>query len=696
MYEINGMLKRDPDQHVQVESTPASWPFLNHPMRMVGEWADKTQPKYLLRKIVLPKSIGSYAMQMRGAQQCVYEIQQPPPPMLIWAVFSGFTSFLAVLIIGVIDKYGGVFKHHRLPFAIAPVGAASVLIFGVPSSPLSQPRNVIVGHMIAALIGTFMRELFLHASDSFEWMPGALAVGISIGLMGLTNCYHPPAGATAFMAGYSSPMVKRVGWWFPLYPVLPLTLILLGLGILFNNLARVYPVFWFTAAHFARQPEHGMKPVTEAVGSTAGPDGIMVDETTSTNTSALSHDMHAGLPSTSRVEDTVTHQVNDLTGNEDDAERAWMYARIRALEQEVKRLGRELGRNLTRQDRLWQWTRSLPGRPEQRRIWLPSSVKDYVARMRGAQHYRGETQPPPPMLIWAVYSGFTSFAAILVLGVISKYGKTIKDHHLPFAIAPIGASAVLVFGVPSSPLAQPRNVVVGHMIAALTGTFLHEIFKHTGESLWWLPGSLSVGISIGLMGLTNCYHPPAGATAFIAGFSTSDFARVNWWFALYPVLPQVLILVALGILFNNFSRLYPVYWFTTASFARQPTQNQITPTATVDEEEEASAADIKDDSDRSSLNSSSSSSISAQKRSSGLRQTPYSGGTMEQEVIDATGNEADAERAWMQAKIKVLESEVDRLNKNAGNNSGRHHLARHRKHQSQTWHPTYLSHDIFA
>ncbi|KAJ1737851.1 hypothetical protein LPJ72_000085 [Coemansia sp. Benny D160-2] len=340
--------------------------------------------------------------------------------------------------------------------------------------------------------------------------------------------------------------------------------------------------------------------------------------------------------------------------------------------------------------RLWQWTRSLPGTPEQRRIWLPSSAADYAARMRGAQRYRGKPQPPPPpaMLVWAGFSGLTSFAAILVLGVIGKYAGAIKHHELPFAIAPIGASAVLVFGVPSSPLAQPRNVVVGHMVAALTGTFVHEIFRHTHESLWWLPGALSVGISIGVMGLANCYHPPAGATAFIAGFATPDFARVNWWFPLYPVLPQVLILVALGILFNNLARVYPVYWFTTASPARQPAQSPATPAASVAEEEE-NAAGSKDGSDRSS----SSAGSSSHETSPGLRQTPFSGGTMEQGVVDATGNEADAERAWMLARIRVLEAEADRL----GRSSARQRrLAQHRKHQSQTWHPTYLSHDIFS
>ncbi|KAJ1770734.1 hypothetical protein LPJ74_002937 [Coemansia sp. RSA 1843] len=247
-------------------------------------------------------------------------------------------------------------------------------------------------------------------------------------------------------------------------------------------------------------------------------------------------------------------------------------------------------------------------------------------RMRGVQCYKRETRPPPPMLIWAIFSGFTSFLAILVLGVISKYGAAIKDHNLPFAIAPIGASTVLVFGVPSSPLAQPRNVIVGHMIAAVTGSLMHQIFKHTSDSFGWMPGSLSVGISIGLMGLVNCYHPPAGATAFIAGFSTSDFARVGWWFPLYPVLAQVLILVALGVLFNNVARIYPVYWFTSAEFTHQVAPNR-SPTKGSAEDEDSSDESMASDTG-----------------------TPSSSGSargIEQRINDMTSNEADAEWAWM-------------------------------------------------
>ncbi|KAJ1784122.1 hypothetical protein LPJ59_006425, partial [Coemansia sp. RSA 2399] len=147
--------------------------------------------------------------------------------------------------------------------------------------------------------------------------------------------------------------------------------------------------------------------------------------------------------------------------------------------------------------------------------------------MRGAQHYKHETPPPPSTLVWSTYAGFTSFLAMLIVGVIDKYGAAIKNNHLPFAIAPAGAASVLIFGIPSSPFGQPRNVIVGNMISALVGTFMRELFKHTSHSFNWMPGALAVGISTGLMGITNCYHPPAGAAAFIAGNSESAFKRVG-------------------------------------------------------------------------------------------------------------------------------------------------------------------------
>ncbi|KAJ2828707.1 hypothetical protein FBU31_002853, partial [Coemansia sp. 'formosensis'] len=280
--------------------------------------------------------------------------------------------------------------------------------------------------------------------------------------------------------------------------------------------------------------------------------------------------------------------------------------------------------------RLSQWIHALPGRPGHRGIWLPTSLSDYTRRMRGVQCYRAEIKPAPPVLAWALFSGLTSFIGMSILGMITKYGPAIKDHHLPFAIAPAGASAVLLYGVPSAPLSQPRNVFFGHLIAAITGTFMNQLFKNTQDSLHWLPGALAVGISIALMGITNCYHPPAGATAYLAGFYSSDAVRVGWWFMLYPILPVVFVMISVALLLNNLARVYPVYWFTAVHMTPTPSPEQ----------------SPQKESGRESRRSSVSNDAS--------------------EVDNHIDNEEDADSAWMAARIHELEHELHELRAKQG------------------------------
>ncbi|KAJ2459923.1 hypothetical protein GGF42_001164 [Coemansia sp. RSA 2424] len=289
--------------------------------------------------------------------------------------------------------------------------------------------------------------------------------------------------------------------------------------------------------------------------------------------------------------------------------------------------------------RLSQWICALPGKPGHRGIWLPASIPDYARRMRGVQRYHEEIKPAPPVLAWAIFSGLTSFIAMSILGMITKYGAAIKDHHLPFAIAPAGASAVLLYGVPSAPLSQPRNVLVGHMIAALIGTFMNQLFRDSPESLQWLPGALAVGVSIALMGLTNCYHPPAGATAYLAGFYSADAVRVGWWFALYPVLPVFLIMISVALLLNNLARVYPVYWFTAVHMA---------PSTPPDEPK--TQVELSRSPEQSQVQESASESLRSSVDSCGASQ-----------VDDHIENEGDAGSAWMAARIHELEHELHEL-----------------------------------
>ncbi|MFC3175065.1 HPP family protein [Novosphingobium bradum] len=82
-----------------------------------------------------------------------------------------------------------------MPFMIAPMGAAAVLIFAVPASPLAQPWSVVGGNLLSTLVG-----LAIHALLPVQPWSGALAVALAIAVMSLARCLHPPGGACALLA----------------------------------------------------------------------------------------------------------------------------------------------------------------------------------------------------------------------------------------------------------------------------------------------------------------------------------------------------------------------------------------------------------------------------------------------------------------------------------------------------------------
>nr|WP_225912382.1 HPP family protein [Nostoc flagelliforme] len=122
------------------------------------------------------------------------------------------------------------------PLLMAPFGATSVLIFGVPDSPLAQPRNVIGGNLVAALVSLIV----LHLFGSSPWTMG-MAVATAIGMMQLTGTVHPPSGAVALVV-----MMTKAPWQFLLTPALEGSIILVLCAVVFNNLAqeRTYPKHW--------------------------------------------------------------------------------------------------------------------------------------------------------------------------------------------------------------------------------------------------------------------------------------------------------------------------------------------------------------------------------------------------------------------------------------------------------------------
>lgn len=119
----------------------------------------------------------------------------------------------------------------------------------------------------------------------------------------------------------------------------------------------------------------------------------------------------------------------------------------------------------------------------------------------------------------------------------------------PWLIAPMGASAVLLFAVPSSPLAQPWSIIGGNLISALIGVTCARWLEHDG-----MAAALAVGAAIAAMFLLRCLHPPSGAVAMTAVLGGAGISDLGYQFVLYPVALNSFVLLALALLFNNLLR----------------------------------------------------------------------------------------------------------------------------------------------
>lgn len=144
-----------------------------------------------------------------------------------------------------------------------------------------------------------------------------------------------------------------------------------------------------------------------------------------------------------------------------------------------------------------------------------------------------------------IFSWLGAFLGIATLGYLTS-----QDH--PFIAAPLGATAVLVFGIPDSPLAQPRNVIGGNLIAAIICVTLVQVF---GTAPWVM--ALAVATTIKLMQLTRTVHPPSGAVALLGVLT-----HASWSYVLTPVLAGSVVIVFCTVLFNNTApgRTYPKHW----------------------------------------------------------------------------------------------------------------------------------------
>lgn len=152
-----------------------------------------------------------------------------------------FWSFLGSFVgIGILAYIQSIhFKGNDAVYLIGSFGASSVLVYGIIQSPFSQPRNLVGGHLISALVGVTVHKL----APDIIWIAAPLAVSFAIILMQITKTLHPPGGATALIAIIGSDKIKSLGYMYVLSPVLVGVLILLITALVFNNMTanRYYP-----------------------------------------------------------------------------------------------------------------------------------------------------------------------------------------------------------------------------------------------------------------------------------------------------------------------------------------------------------------------------------------------------------------------------------------------------------------------
>jgi len=169
------------------------------------------------------------------------KIRSTPPPKAIckWQImWSWIGAFFGIGLVSILS--GFVLDGTGLTLIIGSFGASAVLIYGAVDSPLAQPRNLIGGHILSAVIGVACYQLFADQT----WLAAPAAVATAIAAMQLTGTVHPPGGATALIAVIGGPGIHDLGYFYVILPVATGAVLLLIVAIMVNNIApgRCYPI----------------------------------------------------------------------------------------------------------------------------------------------------------------------------------------------------------------------------------------------------------------------------------------------------------------------------------------------------------------------------------------------------------------------------------------------------------------------
>ncbi|PHH76607.1 hypothetical protein CDD80_1393 [Ophiocordyceps camponoti-rufipedis] len=214
--------------------------------------------------------------------------------------------------------------------------------------------------------------------------------------------------------------------------------------------------------------------------------------------------------------------------------------------------------------RSWNWDLDrlinplLPPPPWSR---LPGWMTHFVG------YRRTKTEPTGNVVVtfWAFVG---VLASLLVISAVTTRVPLFEANGVPVIVGSFGAAAVLEFCTIESPLAQPRNAILGQIISAAAAIIVAKLFQlsHHFEQIRWVGGALACASATALMNLSGTVHPPAGATALLAVVDPR-IVRLGWLLLPVIMLGCGLMLV-LALLVDNIDRRFPVYWWTAQPLSR--------------------------------------------------------------------------------------------------------------------------------
>ena len=182
---------------------------------------------------------------------------------------------------------------------------------------------------------------------------------------------------------------------------------------------------------------------------------------------------------------------------------------------------------------------------------FPEALTAYFNRMKGggACPAAADTRD----IAWSWLGSFLGIAA-----VAHANQSLLAGTDLLLLVGSFGASAVLIYGAIGSPLAQPRNLVGGHVLSAFIGVACWQLL----HPVPWLAAAVAVSTAIAAMHATRTLHPPGGATALIAVIGGADVHALGFFYPIMPVGLGALIMLAIAVAVNNIPRhrKYPDYW----------------------------------------------------------------------------------------------------------------------------------------